>query len=147
MSHPERPTSQPTDNPWWKESTIYQIWPYSFFSTCGICGHGDLCGVLAKLDYFVSLGVDALWLCPIYESPFVDMGYDVSDYENVDPRYGAMADMDELIRGCHERELKVVLDLVINHTSDRHKWFVESKKGREDEFADYYIWKDARYDD
>ena len=141
------PTSPPTENPWWKESTIYQIWPYSFLSTRDTGGHGDLRGVLAKLEYFVSLGVDALWLCPMYESPFVDMGYDVSDYETVDPRYGTMADMDELIRGCHARGLRVVLDLVINHTSDRHRWFVESRKGRKGEFADYYIWKDARYDD
>ena len=130
---------------WWKSATIYQIWPHSFLDTHGT-GHGDLRGILSKLDYLLSLGADTLWLSPCYKSPLVDMGYDISDYESVDPRYGTMAEMDELIAKCHEKGMRVLLDLIVNHTSDKHMWFEESRKSRKGQFADFYIWKDAKVD-
>ena len=142
---PEPDASHRDEKQWWKSVTIYQIWPHSFLDTTG-SGHGDLRGIITKVPYFVSLGVDAIWLSPMYSSPMVDMGYDVSDYRSVNPMYGTMQDMEELIHDCHENGIKVLLDLVINHTSDQHDWFRQSKMSRNGEFADYYIWRDPKYD-
>ena len=142
----EHDASQSDKDAWWKSITIYQIWPHSFLDTTG-AGHGDLRGIINKVPYLVSLGIDAIWLSPMYSSPMVDMGYDVSDYRNVNPMYGTMQDMEELIHDCHESSIKVLLDLVINHTSDQHDWFKQSKLSRDGEFADYYIWRDAISDE
>lgn len=139
-------TAAQQENTWWKSCTIYQIWPHSFLDTTG-SGHGDLRGIISKIPYLSSLGIGAIWLSPIYSSPMVDMGYDVSDYQNVNKEYGTMQDMDDLISACHDKGIKLLLDLVINHTSDEHEWFTQSKKSRESEFADYYIWRDPKYDE
>lgn len=137
---------QESEDVWWKTATIYQIWPHSFLDTNGN-GHGDLRGIITKVPYLESLGVGAIWVSPMYTSPMVDMGYDISDYLNVNPIYGSMQDLEELIRECHSRGIRVLLDLVINHTSNKHNWFLQSKKSKAGEFADYYIWRDAKYDD
>jgi len=103
---------------WWKESSVYQIYPSSFKDSNGD-GLGDLPGILSKLDYIKALGIDIVWVCPIYKSPQVDMGYDISDYKDIHPPYGTVADVDKLIEGCHQRGMKFVMDLVVNHTSDQ----------------------------
>ena len=130
---------------WWKSATCYQVWPASFKDSDGD-GMGDLQGILSKLDYLHDLGIDCIWLSPMYASPQKDMGYDISDYEAIDPVYGTMSDMDELIAGCHNRGIRLLLDLVVNHTSDEHKWFKESCKGKagDGKFGDFYMWKDAK---
>lgn len=114
---------------WWKEAVVYQIWPASYKDSNGD-GIGDIQGIISKLNYIASLGVTTVWLSPMYESPQDDMGYDVSDYENVYSKYGTLQDMEELIAGCHDRGLRLILDLVINHTSVEHKWFKESRLSR-----------------
>ncbi|MEO0506585.1 MAG: alpha-glucosidase [Bacteroidota bacterium] len=124
---------------WWKEGIVYQIYPRSFKDTSGN-GVGDLKGIISKLDYIKSLGVDIIWLCPIYQSPNDDNGYDISDYQTILPEFGTMADFDELLFQMHERGLKLVMDLVVNHTSDEHRWFQESKKSRDNPYRDYYHW-------
>ncbi|MEM6893698.1 MAG: alpha-glucosidase [Bacteroidota bacterium] len=124
---------------WWKEGIVYQIYPRSFKDTSGN-GVGDLKGIISKLDYIKSLGVDIIWLCPIYQSPNDDNGYDISDYQTILPEFGTMADFDELLFQMHERGLKLVMDLVVNHTSDEHRWFQESRKSRENPYRDYYHW-------
>jgi glycosidase len=103
---------------WWKESSVYQIYPASFLDTNGD-GIGDLPGILSKLDYIKALGIDIIWLCPIYKSPQVDMGYDISDYKQIHEPYGTVHDVEKIIKGCHERGMKFVMDLVVNHTSDQ----------------------------
>ncbi|EKM51645.1 glycoside hydrolase family 13 protein [Phanerochaete carnosa HHB-10118-sp] len=123
---------------WWKSACIYQIYPISFFDSNGD-GIGDLPGILAKLDYLKDLGVDVLWLCPIYKSPLADMGYDIADYESIDPRFGTLEDWDRLLEGVHKRGMKLLMDLVVNHTSDQHAWFKDPKR-------DWYIWRSPRYD-
>ncbi|KAF2157662.1 glycoside hydrolase family 13 protein [Myriangium duriaei CBS 260.36] len=133
------------DHPWWKNATVYQIYPASFKDSNGD-GIGDLNGILSELDYIKSIGVDAIWICPMYDSPQIDMGYDISDYENVYPPYGTVAEMERLISACHERGLRVLLDLVINHTSHLHKWFQESRSSKTNPKRDWYIWRPARYD-
>ncbi|KIJ99172.1 glycoside hydrolase family 13 protein [Laccaria amethystina LaAM-08-1] len=130
---------------WWKEATIYQIYPISFFDSNGD-GIGDLNGIHAKLDYLKDLGVDILWLSPIYRSPLADMGYDISDYRDIDPRYGTLADWDNLLSGVHERGMKLMMDLVVNHTSDEHQWFLDSRSSKSDPKRDWYIWRPPRYD-
>jgi glycosidase len=132
--------------PWWKTSTFYQIYPASFKDSNGD-GIGDIPGILESLDYIKSLGVDAIWLSPMYDSPQVDMGYDVADYEKVYPPYGTMQDMEDLIEQCHKRDMKLILDLVINHTSDLHAWFQESKSSPDSPKRDWYIWRPAKYVD
>jgi alpha-glucosidase len=127
--------------PWWQASVIYQIYPRSFQDTNND-GIGDLRGIECRLDYFVSLGVDAIWISPIYPSPMVDFGYDVTDYCDVDPRFGTLADFDGLLMQAHRRRLKVLLDFVPNHTSDRHPWFVESRASLESQKRSWYIWRD-----
>ncbi|MBR1280968.1 alpha-glucosidase C-terminal domain-containing protein [Bradyrhizobium sp. AUGA SZCCT0177] len=131
--------------PWWQNGVIYQIYPRSFQDTNGD-GIGDLRGIAQRLDYLVSLGVDAIWISPIYPSPMVDFGYDVADYCDVDPRFGTLADFDDLLMQAHRRGLKVLLDFVPNHTSDQHPWFVESRASRGNQKRDWYIWRDAAAD-
>ena len=127
---------------WWKEAVIYQIYPKSFQDSNGD-GIGDLPGIISRLDYLARLGVDALWLSPVLASPQVDNGYDVSDYRAIDPMFGTMEDMRALIREAKARGIGILLDLVLNHTSDRHRWFREALKGRDNPFHDYYIWRDG----
>ncbi len=128
---------------WWRDGVIYQIYPRSFADSNGD-GIGDLRGILARMDYLVDLGVDAIWLSPVYPSPDVDFGYDVSDYTAIDPKFGSLADFDELVRVAHTRGIRVVMDMVFNHTSDQHPWFQEARKSRENPYHDYYLWQDAK---
>jgi alpha-glucosidase len=130
---------------WWKEATVYQVYPASFYDSNGD-GIGDLRGIISKLDYIKSIGVDVVWLSPHYKSPQVDMGYDISDYKDINDAYGTLADNDELIKGCHDRGLKIVFDLVVNHTSDQHAWFQESRKSKTSPKRDWYIWRPAKID-
>lgn len=132
-------------SPWWKNASIYQIYPASFKDTNGD-GIGDLPGILSKLDYIKSLGVDAIWICPMYDSPQYDMGYDVANYEDVYAPYGTLADIKAIISACHERGLRILLDLVVNHTSHLHAWFKESRSSKSNPKRDWYIWKPAKYD-
>lgn len=127
---------------WWQEAIVYQVYPRSFKDTSGN-GVGDLRGVIQKLDYIKQLGVNTIWLNPIVQSPQVDNGYDVSDYYTVDPLFGTMADVDELIKKAHNIELKIIFDFVLNHTSNEHNWFQEALKGPENLHRDFYIWRDA----
>lgn len=127
--------------PWWQSGVIYQIYPRSFQDTDGD-GVGDLKGIARRLDYLAGLGIDAIWISPIYPSPMADFGYDVSDYCDVDPRFGTLADFDDLLAQAHARGLKVLLDFVPNHTSDRHPWFVESRASRASPKRDWYLWRD-----
>lgn len=126
---------------WWKESVIYQIYPRSFADSNGD-GIGDLNGITQHLDYLRELGVDVLWLSPVYQSPNDDNGYDISDYRDIMADFGTMEDFDRLLSEAHKRNLKIVMDLVVNHTSDEHAWFVESRKSKDNPYRDYYIWKD-----
>lgn len=126
---------------WFQDSVVYQIYPRSFQDS-NSDGIGDLNGISQRLPYLKKLGVDVLWLNPIYKSPDVDNGYDIADYETIQPVYGAMSDFNKLLAQIHENGLKLVMDLVVNHTSDQHKWFQESKKSRDNPYADYYIWRD-----
>ncbi len=128
--------------PWWQTGVIYQIYPLSFCDSNGD-GKGDLEGISSRLDYLKWLGVDALWLSPIYPSPMADFGYDVADYTDVDPVFGSLADLDHLIEQAHQRNLRVLLDLVPNHTSDQHPWFLESRRSRDNPKRSWYIWRDA----
>ena len=132
-----------TKNSWWKNKVIYEIYPKSFCDSNGD-GIGDLPGILSKLDYLEKLGVEALWLCPIYPSGGYDNGYDITDYEAVDPCYGTMEDLRELLRQVHKRKMKLILDLVVNHTSDRHPWFLRALADPCAPERDYYIWRDSR---
>lgn len=127
---------------WWQTGVIYQIYPRSFQDSNGD-GIGDLRGILQRLDYLQWLGVNAIWISPIYPSPMADFGYDISDYKGIHPIFGAMADFDELLQQAHQRNIKVILDLVPNHTSDQHPWFLESRSSRNNPKRDWYIWKDA----
>src|SRR5271169_2605918 len=126
---------------WWQTGVIYQIYPRSFQDTNGD-GIGDLKGIKQRLDYLIGLGIDAIWISPIYPSPMADFGYDVADYCDVDSRFGALADFDDLLAQAHARGLKILLDFVPNHTSDRHPWFVESRSSRDNPKRDWYIWRD-----
>ncbi|MEL7536582.1 MAG: alpha-amylase family glycosyl hydrolase [Pseudomonadota bacterium] len=130
---------------WWRGATLYQIYPRSFLDSTGD-GVGDLQGITGKLDYVASLGVDGIWLSPFFRSPMKDYGYDVSDYLDVDPIFGTLADFDELVRRAHELDLKVVIDQVYSHTSDEHAWFQESRQSRDNPKADWYVWADAKED-
>jgi alpha-glucosidase len=134
-----------TDFLWWRDGVIYQIYPRSFADSNGD-GIGDLNGITARLDYLADLGIDAVWLSPINPSPDVDFGYDVSDYNSIDPKYGTMADFDRLASEAHRRGIRIILDLVVNHTSDQHSWFQESRKSRDNPFRSWYIWRDVKPD-
>ena len=127
-------TNGATPNPWWSNAVVYQIYPRSFQDTNGD-GMGDLKGITSRLDYLADLGVDVLWLSPVFKSPQDDNGYDISDYQDIDPLFGTLDDMDELLAQAHERGLKVVMDLVVNHTSDEHSWF-QASRDKNDEHAD-----------
>jgi oligo-1,6-glucosidase len=128
-------------SPWWRAAVVYQVWPRSFADSDGD-GIGDLRGVIGKLDHLSDLGVDAVWLSPVYPSPQVDNGYDISDYNGVDPLFGTVADLDELIGGLHARGMRLVLDVVLNHTSDQHPWFVESRSSRDNPKRHWYFWSE-----
>jgi oligo-1,6-glucosidase/glucan 1,6-alpha-glucosidase len=126
---------------WWQEAVIYQIYPRSFMDSNND-GIGDIRGIIDKLDYLQWLGVDAVWICPVYKSPNDDNGYDISDYMDIMDEFGTMADMDELIAKAKEKNIRIIMDMVFNHTSDEHKWFIESRKDKDNEYRDYYIWRD-----
>lgn len=128
---------------WWKEAVAYQIYPKSFYDSNGD-GIGDLPGIIAKLDVLQTLGVNLLWLTPVYRSPNDDNGYDISDYQAINPEYGTMADFERLLAEAHRRDMRVIMDLVVNHTSDEHPWFVESRKSTDNPYRDYYIWRDGK---
>jgi alpha-glucosidase len=128
---------------WWKNAVILEIYPRSYQDTTGD-GIGDLNGITQRLDYLKSLGVDAIWLTPIYPSPQVDFGYDISDYEAIDPQYGTMADFDRLVAEAKKRHIRVLMDMVMNHTSDKHKWFLESRSSKTNPYRDWYVWKDGK---
>jgi trehalose-6-phosphate hydrolase len=127
---------------WWKKAVVYQIYPKSFNDTTGN-GIGDIRGITEKLDYMKELGVDVIWLTPVYESPQQDNGYDISDYFNIDPIYGTMDDFEALLKATHQRGMKLIMDLVINHTSTKHEWFKQAATSKQNPFRDFYIWKDA----
>ena len=133
------------DLKWWQKTIVYQVYPKSFMDTTG-SGQGDIPGITHRLDYLKTLGVGAIWLTPVYPSPMVDNGYDIADYTGIDPSYGSMEDMDELIAEAKKRDVRIVMDLVYNHTSDQHSWFRQSRSSRDNEKADWYIWRDAKPD-
>ncbi len=136
--------STPTiDNTWWKHAVIYEIYPRSFQDSNGD-GVGDLNGITERLGYLQALGVDAIWISPMYPSPQVDFGYDISDYENVDPQYGTLKDFDRLVDEAGKRNIRVILDMVLNHTSDKNKWFIESASSRKNSKRDWYVWNDGK---
>ncbi len=128
---------------WWQNAVIYEIYPRSFQDSNGD-GIGDLNGITKRLDYLRDLGVDAVWLSPIYPSPQVDFGYDISDYQNIDPQYGTLADFDKLVSEAKKRHIRVVMDMVMNHSSDKHKWFLESRSSRTNPYRDWYVWQDGK---
>ena len=128
---------------WWQNAVLYEIYPRSFQDSNGD-GIGDLNGITMRLDYIKDLGVDAIWLSPVYPSPQVDFGYDISDYEAIDPQYGTLADFDRLIAEANKRHMRVIMDMVMNHTSDKHKWFMESKSSRDNPYRDWYVWHDGK---
>src|SRR5215211_2710851 len=131
--------------PWWKHAVFYEIYPRSFQDSDGD-GDGDLNGITSRLEYLARLGVDAVWITPFYPSPQVDFGYDVSDYEAVDPQFGTLADFDRLVREAHKRRIRVIIDFVLNHTSDQHQFFREARSSRTNAKRDWYIWHDAKPD-
>ena len=128
--------------PWWKNAVIYQIYPRSFQDNNGD-GIGDLAGIIQRLGYLESLGIDAIWLSPVYRSPQDDNGYDISDYCDIDPMFGTLADMDDLIAEAKKHHIRIIMDLVLNHSSDEHRWFQEAKKSRDNPYHDYYVWRDG----
>ena len=130
---------------WWKESIVYQIYPRSYQDSNGD-GIGDIRGIINRLDHVKSLGVNVIWLSPVFQSPNDDNGYDVSDYCDIHPEFGTMDDFDELLEGIHQRGMKLLIDLVFNHSSDEHRWFEESRASRDSDKRDYYIWKDPAAD-
>ena len=141
MADPQSPL-RPTPD-WWRSAVVYQIYPRSFADSDGD-GIGDLRGIISRLDHLSALGVDVVWLSPIYRSPMDDNGYDISDYQDVDPMFGTLADLDELIEGLHARGIRLVMDLVVNHTSDEHPWFVESRASTDSPKRDWYWWQPPR---
>ncbi len=130
---------------WWKKAVIYQIYPRSFQDSNGD-GIGDLKGIVQRLDYLEELGIDAVWLSPVYQSPQDDNGYDISDYQDIDPIFGTLEDMEILIQEAEKHNIKIIMDLVLNHSSDEHRWFQEAKKSRENPYHDYYVWRDGKED-
>ena len=130
-------------NQWWKDAIIYQVYPRSFCDSNGD-GLGDIPGIISKLDYLQKLGVDAIWLSPVFRSPQDDNGYDISDYQDIDPMFGTLSDMDELIAQAKKRKIRIIMDLVLSHSSDEHPWFREAKKSRQNPWHDFYIWRDGQ---
>jgi alpha-glucosidase len=135
--------ADPEGHPWWQNAVVYELYPRSFADSNNN-GIGDLNGITSKLDYLKELGVDGIWITPCFPSPQVDFGYDVSDYENIDPMYGTLADFDNLVGEAKKRGIHIILDFVLNHTSDQHKWFLDSKSSRTSEHRDWYIWRDGK---
>ncbi|EOA6546151.1 alpha-glucosidase [Vibrio vulnificus] len=133
------------ENKWWHDAVVYQIYPRSFCDSNND-GIGDLNGIISKLDYLKTLGVNVLWLSPVYKSPMDDNGYDISDYQDIAAEFGTMADMQNLLDQAKARDIRIVMDLVVNHTSDEHPWFVEARKSKDNPYRDYYIWRDAKPD-
>lgn len=131
------------EKPWWKERVFYQVYPRSFQDSNGD-GIGDIPGLIQRLDYLKWLGIGAIWLCPVYDSPNDDMGYDIRDYEKIMAEFGTMADFDRLLEEMHRRDIKLVMDLVVNHSSDEHPWFAASCSSKENPYRDYYIWRDGK---
>ena len=127
---------------WWQNAVVYQIYPRSFQDSDGD-GCGDIQGIISRLDYLKDLGIDAVWISPVYRSPQDDNGYDISDYQDIDPMFGTLSDMEELIREADRRGIKIIMDLVLNHTSDEHRWFHEAVKGKDNPYHDYYVWRDG----
>ncbi|KAG9121511.1 hypothetical protein FRC07_002493 [Ceratobasidium sp. 392] len=144
MVYPPPPTSKPLNPEAFKSYCVYQIYPASFYDSNGD-GIGDLAGIKSKLPYVKSLGTDVIWLSPIYKSPQKDMGYDISDYQDLDPMYGTLEEWDELIAEIHKLDMKLIMDLVVNHTSDQHEWFQESRSSKSSPKRDWYIWRPAKY--
>jgi alpha-glucosidase len=138
-----RSASQLYEANWWKNAVIYEIYPRSFQDTNGD-GIGDLKGITERLDYLKELGVDAIWLTPVYPSPQVDFGYDISDYRSIDPQYGTMEDFDRLVDEASKRHIRVMMDMVMNHTSDKHRWFLESRSSKDNPYRDWYVWRDGK---
>ena len=128
---------------WWKEAVVYQIYPRSFMDSNGD-GIGDLNGITSRLDYLKELGIDVIWLSPVYQSPNDDNGYDISDYQAIMKEFGTMEDFDRMLAGIHDRGMRLVMDLVVNHTSDEHAWFVESRSSRDNPYRDYYFWREGK---
>ncbi|KAH7035939.1 glycoside hydrolase family 13 protein [Microdochium trichocladiopsis] len=141
----EHPNGWYGKEPWWKEATFYQVYPASFKDSNGD-GWGDIPGLISEVDYLHELGVDVVWLSPVFDSPQSDMGYDVSDYQKIYAPYGSIQDVDTLVKACHDRGMKLILDLVVNHTSIEHEWFKESRSSKTNPKRDWYIWRPARYD-
>lgn len=131
-----------TEKTWWQDAVIYQIYPKSFQDSTG-SGIGDLCGIISRLDYLKRLGIDAVWLSPVYRSPQDDNGYDISDYQDIDPLFGTLQDMEKLIAEAAKRGIRIIMDLVLNHTSDEHRWFQEARKSKDNPYHDYYVWRDG----
>jgi alpha-glucosidase len=145
---PMKPDAQPANSSsseqnWWKNAVIYEIYPRSFQDSNGD-GIGDLNGIAKHLDYLRELGVDAIWLSPVYPSPQVDFGYDISDYKNIDPQYGTLADFDNLVAEAKKRHIRILMDMVMNHTSDKHEWFIQSRSSRDNPYRDWYMWRDGK---
>ena len=134
-----------TKKDWWKSAVVYQIYPRSFQDTTG-SGVGDIPGIVRRLDYLQTLGVDVIWLSPVFASPQVDNGYDISDYRDIDPLFGTLEDMRTLIREGKRRGIGIMMDLVLNHTSDQHRWFQQARQSRENPYHDYYVWRDGTPD-
>ena len=128
---------------WWQRSVVYQIYPRSFQDSNGD-GIGDLKGITSRLEYVRELGADTIWLSPVYKSPNDDNGYDISDYQDIMTEFGTMADFDEMLEKAHSLGLKIVMDLVVNHSSDEHKWFIESRSSKDNPYRDYYIWREGK---
>src|SRR5579871_3644781 len=139
---PPDKTKESSSADWWKQAFIYEIYPRSFQDSNGD-GVGDLNGITERLGYLNQLGVDAVWIAPMYPSPQVDFGYDISDYETVDPQYGTLADFDRLQAAANKQGIRIILDMVLNHTSDKHAWFLESASSRTNSKADWYVWNDG----
>ncbi len=132
-------------NKWWKNAVVYQIYPKSFQDSDGD-GIGDIPGIISRLDYLKKLGIDAIWLSPVYRSPQDDNGYDISDYQDIEPMFGTMEDMEQLFVEAKKRGIRIMMDLVLNHTSDEHRWFLEAKKSKDNPYHDYYVWRDGEED-
>jgi alpha-glucosidase len=136
-------TTASSEQDWWKNAVIYEIYPRSFQDSNGD-GIGDLNGITEHLDYLKKLGVDAIWLTPVYPSPQVDFGYDISDYKNIDPQYGTLKDFDHLVAEAEKRHIRIIMDMVMNHTSDKHEWFIQSRSSRDSPYRDWYMWHDGK---
>ncbi len=142
-ANPKSNAASSSEQNWWKNAVLYELYPRSFQDSNGD-GVGDLNGITQRLDYLQQLGIDAIWLSPCYPSPQADFGYDISDYENIDPQYGTLADFDHLVAEAKKRNIRIIMDMVMNHSSDEHKWFKESRSSRNNPYRDWYVWRDGK---